>query len=131
MELGQLAPERKRTEETYRKFVRAGMRSESIWKDLRGQSILGEDDFVEKMKDHVMGKERIPEISKSQRFINRPMLGTIFTAEVLQNKGARNERILEAVERHGYTQKQIADHLLLHFASVSRIIRTKETMLNK
>ena len=129
--LGQLASERKSAEEIYRKFVRAGMRAESIWKDLRGQSILGDDDFVEGMKDHITGKEHIPEISKRQRFINRPILENIFTAEVLQNKGARDERIIEAVERYGYSQKQIADHLGLHFSSVSRIMRIKETMTRK
>ena len=129
--LGRLASERKSAEEIYRKFVRAGMRAESIWKDLRGQSILGDDDFVEGMKDHITGKEHIPEISKRQRFINRPILENIFTAEVLQNKGARDERIIEAVERYGYSQKQIADHLGLHFSSVSRIMRIKETMTRK
>ena len=129
--LGQLASERKTAEEIYRKFVRAGMRAESIWKELRGQSILGEDDFVEGMRDHVTGKEHIPEISKRQRFINRPILENIFTTGVLQSKGARDERIIEAVERYGYSQKQIADHLGLHFSSVSRIIRMKEIMSRK
>jgi len=130
--LGQLASEKKTAEVIYRKFVRAGMRAESIWKDLRGQSILGEDDFVEGMRDHITGKEHIPEISKRQRFINRPILENIFTTEVLQSKGARDERIIEAVERCGYSQKQIADHLGLHFSSVSRIMRMKkETMLRK
>lgn len=129
--LGQLASKRKMAEENYRKFVKAGMRLESIWKDLRGQSILGKDDFVEEMKDHLTGKEHIPEISKGQRFINRPILKNIFTAEVLQSKGARDERIIEAVKKYGYTQKQIADHLGLHFSSVSRIMRMKEIMSRK
>ncbi|OGP52063.1 MAG: addiction module toxin RelE [Deltaproteobacteria bacterium RBG_13_43_22] len=127
--LGQLASERKIAERIYREFVRAGIRAESIWKDLRGQSILGEDDFVVGMRSHIAGKEHIPEISKRQRFINRPILTKIFTTEVLQSKEARDERIIEAVERYGYSQKQIADHLGLHFASISRIIRKKETML--
>ena len=129
--LGQLASERKTAEEIYRKFVRAGIRAESIWKGLRGQSILGEDDFIEGMRNHITGKEHIPEISKRQRFLNRPTLTEIFTTEVLQSKATRDERIAEAVERYGYSQKQIADHLGLHFASISRIMRTKEAMLRK
>ena len=118
-------------EEIYLKVVRAGIRAESIWKGLKGQSILGEDDFVKGMRDHITGKEHIPEISKRQRFINRPILENIFTTKVLQSKGARDERIIKAVEKYGYSQKQIADHLGLHFASVSRIIRMKEAMLRK
>ena len=129
--LGQLASEREVAEEIYRKFVRAGIRAESIWKGLKGQSILGEDDFVKGMRDHITGKEHISQISKRQRFINRPILKNIFTIKVLQSKGARDERIIEAVEKYGYSQKQIADHLGLHFASVSRIIRMKEAMLRK
>jgi len=33
----------------------------------------------------------------------------------------------------GYTQKQVSEHLGLHFSSISRILRTqaKETMLKK
>jgi predicted XRE-type DNA-binding protein len=83
------------------------------------------------MKDHLTGKEHIPEISKGQRFINRPSLKNIFTAEVLQSKGASDERIIEAVKKYGYTQKQIADHLGLHFSSVSRIMRMKEIISRK
>lgn len=129
--LGQLASERKTAEEIYRKFVRAGIRAESIWKSLRGQCILGEDDFIEGMRNHIKGKEHIPEISKRQRFLNRLTLTEIFTTEVLQSKATRDERIAEAVERYGYSQKQIAVHLGLHFASISRIMRTKEVMLRK
>ena len=131
--LGQLAPEIMKAEGLYRKFVRAGIRTESIWKDLRAQSILGEDSFVKRLKDHLRGKAAIPEISKSQRFINRPPLEKIFTAEVIRKKEVRNERILKAVEKHGYTQKQVSEHLGLHFSSISRILRTqaKETMLKK
>lgn len=36
---------------------------------------------------------------------------------------------LMAVEKYGYTQKEIADHLGLHFASISHIMRIRATML--
>ncbi|MBA4395121.1 MAG: addiction module toxin RelE [Desulfobacca sp.] len=129
--LDQLASERKTAEDLYRKFVKAGIGAESIWRDLRGQSILGKDDFGERLQDHITGKEVIPEIPKKQRFLNRPTLETIFTPEVPQNKGIRDKRIHEAVEKYGYTQKQIADHLGLHFSSVSRILRRKDAMSRK
>ena len=129
--LGQFASERKTGEEAYRKFVREGFGGESNWKDLRGQSILGEPDYVESMSDHAKGKESIADIPKSQRFINRPTLENLFTEQAIQERGGRDERIFDAVQRHGYTQKEVADHLGLHFASVSRIMRTKGKMLIK
>jgi hypothetical protein len=129
--LGHLASERKTAQRAYRQFVRGGIRTESIWKDLRGQSLLGDLDFAEGLNDQVKGKEGIPEIPKSQRFLNRPGLENIFTEEAFRDKATRDERIFEAVVRHGYTQKQVADQLGLHFASVSRIMRIREIMLKK
>jgi putative transposase len=131
--LGQLANERKKPEGIYRQFVKAGIRSESIWKDLRGQSILGGDPFVKRLKDHLVGKEAIPEIPKAQRFMARPPLEKIFTSEVIRKKDLRNHGIWQAVERHGYTQKEVSDQLGLHFSSISRIIRKEpnEKMLKK
>jgi plasmid maintenance system antidote protein VapI len=36
-----------------------------------------------------------------------------------------NERIQEAVEKYGYTQREVADHLGIHLTSVSRIMRER------
>lgn len=125
--LGQFASTRKVAESAYRKFVRDGIRAEPIWKDLRAQSIIGEDDFVRGLINHLKGQENIPEIPKSQRFINRPSLESLFSKDVHLDKCARDKLIGEAVEKYGYTQKEVADHLGLHFASVSRIIRIRMT----
>lgn len=129
--LKQFASERKAAEIAYRKFVREGIRTESIWKKVRAQSVLGEDTFMESLADYIKGKREIPEISKSQRFINRPPLKDIFTADILGDKRKRNEKILEAVDGCGYTQREVADYLGLHFTSVSRIVREIERMLKK
>ncbi len=121
--LGQFASSRKTAEDAYLKFVRDGVGAEPVWKDIRAQSILGDDDFVEGLIDHVRGRENIPEIPKSQRFINGPALGTLFGREALEDKKGRDERIIKAVEGYGYTQREVADHLGLHFASISRIMK--------
>lgn len=42
-----------------------------------------------------------------------------------------NEEIEGAVERCGYTQREVADHLGMHFSSISRIMRQRERMLTK
>jgi len=77
------------------------------------------------------GRKQIPEIAKTQRFINKPPLREIFKLEVLRDKRKRNKSIGEAVFEHGYTQRDVADHLRIHFTSVSRILRAKGKMLIK
>ena len=114
--------------------MKGGIYADPIWKNVRVQSILGEDDFTKSLADYVTGRESIAEIPKSQRFINRPTLGSLFNEDKLRNRDDRDdrdERICEAVEKHGYKQKEVADHLGLHFASISRILKTRAAMLKK
>lgn len=119
----QFASERKAAGKAYREFVRGGIQADSIWKDLKAQSILGEADFIEGLVDHVKGRERIADIPKSQRFINRPLLSNILGTDVVKDKRTRDAKIFEAVQKHGYSQKEVADHLGLYYSSVSRIMK--------
>ena len=129
--LGQFGSERRGAEAGYRKFIRDGIRAESIWNSVRAQSVLGEGDFIESLSDYVKGRKQIPEIAKSQRFMNRPPLKDIFRSEVLGDIRKRDKSIGEAVFGHGYTQREVADHLRIHFTSISRILRAKDKMLTK
>ncbi|MBM4307618.1 MAG: transposase [Deltaproteobacteria bacterium] len=129
--LSQFDSERKIAEAGYRKFVREGIEAESIWNRMRGQSVLGEDEFIESLSDYVRGRRQIPEIAKSQRFMNKPPLGGIFRPEVLGDRQKRDKTIAKAVFEHGYTQREVADYLRIHFTSVSRILRAKDKMLRK
>ena len=123
--LHQFGGAREKAQGEYRKFVRAGMGDVFLWKDVKAQSILGTEDFVEGLIDYVRGHEDIAEISKSQRYLNRPGLEHLFSGRVLHDIEKRNERIKDAVEKYGYTQREVADHLGIHFSSVSRILRKK------
>ena len=129
--ISQFGSKRKMAEVGYRRFVRDGIGVESIWNSMRAQSALGEDDFIESLSDYVKGRKQIPEIAKSQRFMNKPPLGDIFRPEVLGDRRKRDKGIGRAVFEHGYTQREVADHLRIHFTSVSRILRAKEKMLRK
>lgn len=121
--LGQFSRRREEAEKKYRQFVQEGIGKETIWNEVKGQAILGEEAFVEKLIDYVREHKDVVEIPKSQRYINRPGLEKIFTDEVLQTREKRNQKIAEAVEKYGYTQREIADHLGLHFTSVSRLMK--------
>ena len=41
------------------------------------------------------------------------------------------QRRFKAVLVHGYNQREVADHLRIHFTSVSRILRAKDKVLTK
>ncbi len=119
--LSQFGSERKVAEASYRRFVRDGIGVESIWNSVRAQSVFGGDDFVESLGDYVKGKKQIPEIAKSQRFMNKPPLKDIFRSEVLGDRRKRDKSIGKAVLEHGYTQREVADFLNLHYATISRL----------
>ncbi len=58
----------------YRRFVRDGIDRPSIWEGVQAQVLLGEEDFVEKLKGYVKGTEDVAEIPRSQRYLSRPEL---------------------------------------------------------
>ena len=121
--LGQFGRKRRRAEKKYREFVEAGIGEGKLWEQLKGQCILGEEDFIETLLGYVKGQRDIKEIPKSQRYIKRPGLEEIFADKQMRNKADRTARIREAVETHGYSQKEVADYLGLHYSTISRLSR--------
>ena len=52
--------------------------------------LLGEDDFVDKMTEHIKKHKDIPEIPCSQRFANRSSLEKMFNETMLRNNKERD-----------------------------------------
>ncbi|GBE05247.1 MAG TPA: transposase [Nitrospirae bacterium] len=123
--LGQFGSKRRFAEKEYRAFVKEGIGRKTIKDDIKAQSILGEDDFVNTLKDYIKGYRDIAEIPKSQRYMDRPELNDIFTAEVITRRSWRDKKVVDAVNKYGYTQREIAVFLGMHFTSISRIMREK------
>ncbi len=123
--LNQFGSTRRIAEKAYRKFVEDGIKQESIWEAVRAQSILGEEEFTATLTDYLRGKKDIAELPKSQRYIDRPSLEKIFSKNILKDISKRNRKISEAVRRHGYRQREVADYLEMHFTSISRILRER------
>jgi len=103
----------------YRRFVREGIDRPSIWQELKAQVLLGEEGFVEKLKGYVKGYEEIREIPRSQRYLSRPKLKSLFEGKLSKSK--RDALIVRAVHRYGYSQREVADFLGLHYATLSRL----------
>lgn len=120
--LGQFDKQRERAKREYREFVMSGIGSESIWKGMKGQSLLGGENFVKKLIGYVKGQKEIKEIPRQQRLIGRPGLESLFNKRSVTTKHKRNVKIIESVEKYGYDQREIADYLGLHYSTISRLI---------
>jgi putative transposase len=123
--LGQFSGKRGKAEQEYRQFVSWGIGKPTIWTEVRGQSLLGEESFVDQLVDHLKKHRDIPEIPRSQRYTDRPSLEKLFNEKTAGNKKKRNKMISEAVEKYGYRQREVADHLGMYFTSISRIVNKK------
>jgi len=121
--LGQFGSKKKEAEGQYREFVEAGVGEETIWKKVKGQSILGEEEFIEGLIGYVKGQRGIQEVPKMQRYVNRPGLDGILTEKAMKKKSIRDKKIQEAVDEYGYSQKEIADHLGMHYSTISRLVK--------
>lgn len=119
--LEQFGETRRTAEKEYRGFVRSGIGEKTLWKKLKGQSILGDIDFVDRLIGYVKKSKDIIEIPRNQRYVDRPSLRGLF-----RDEGKRNIRIAEAVYEYGYSQREVADHLGIHYSTISRLLKTKE-----
>jgi putative transposase len=104
----------------YRAFVREGFDRGSPWEELRGQVLLGDEKFVEKFKDLLEDKKQIKEIPRRERYVSRPRLEKIFRGK--EAKDQRDLGVKSAHMSHGYTLKEIADYLGIHYTTVSKVI---------
>jgi hypothetical protein len=120
--LRQFGTKKEKAEQEYRQFVKRGIGKESIWVEIKGQVLLGEEGFVDGFIDHLRKHKDVLEIPKSQRYAARPGLEKIFKEGILRDRARRDRAIREAVERYRYTQRAVADPLGMHFTYVSRIL---------
>jgi REP element-mobilizing transposase RayT len=116
--------QKREAQKLYRKFIRAGVGLSSPWEELRGQILLGEADFVDTHKDLLHDKKTVKELPRNQRYVNRPRLSSLFGKS--GKKTQRDQAIYRAYLQHGYTMKSIADHLGIHYTTVSRVIKAQE-----
>lgn len=121
--LGQFGEKLRMARKRYMEFVKIGIEEESIWTKVRGQILFGNEDFIERFTDYLKGHEDIQEIPKIQRYISRPSLDSLFEERILsKNKHLRDKKIIKAVEEYGYSQKEIADYLGMHYSTISRYV---------
>jgi REP element-mobilizing transposase RayT len=122
--LMQFAKTRKVAQEKYKEFVIGGIGDTSPWEKLVGQVLLGDEDFIGRMKALLDDKDKIQEIPKAQRYSARPAIDKIL--KMVKKERATAESVYEAHVVYGYTLKEIALVLGLHYTTVSAMVRTAE-----
>lgn len=116
----------------YRQFVKDGMSaSESPWEKLAGQLILGTEAFIQQAKEMIGGREEISEIPRLQRHVGRPAVTDIFPPNTKIAMQDRNRLIRQAYGTHGYTLKEIAQALGVHYTTISKVINNGKTDISR
>jgi putative transposase len=113
--LEQFGKNRAKAQKQYRTFVREGLESRP-WEELKGQIYLGSEAFIER---HSPGNQELKEIPRVQLKAVKPSLERIFA-----KSGKR--AIVQAYREHGYRLQEIAAHLGVHYATVSRRLKQME-----
>jgi putative transposase len=115
--LSQFATNRSEAHEEYCDFVRDGYTKESPWKDLQGGIYLGSQTFCERFQR----AELLEEVPREQQRPVRPLLETVFVSA-----GTRSQQVLKAHREYGYSLKEIAKHIGVHYTTVSRWLHAAE-----
>jgi hypothetical protein len=76
--------------------------------------------FIQRIKSS--HPDNLTEIPRAQRFAERPPLSDLTSGLATAGKTVRNKAMHEAHVRYGYTLKEIADRLGIHYGTVSRIV---------
>ena len=108
------------TRARFLEFVREGKGAASPWEALRG-TLLGSDAFVERIGSRLQTVAEEREVTRCERFAWRQSLTELFPPEVVRDRNRRNERISELSRSRLYTQVEIAQHLGLHYSTVSKL----------
>ncbi|MEC4685034.1 MAG: helix-turn-helix transcriptional regulator [Nitrospirota bacterium] len=61
--------------------------------------------------------------TRGQRYASRPGLDVLFDEEIKGDRKKRKEKVQEAVERHGYSQKEVADYIGVHYSVISKLLK--------
>ena len=108
----------------YQAFILAGIGIESPWRHVKSQVLLGDEAFIGRLKPVLKQKEEYREIPKQQRYVSRPSLTEIFG--LWKAKANRNQAILQSFKKYGYTQKEIAAFLNVHYTTISHVLKRQD-----
>ena len=102
-------------------FVEAGIGApEGAVEQFSSKPVMSDGALTEQLVDQCHEAVSCTEFPRAQRFGSRPPLARLF--ENMASRADRNARAVAAVRDHGYTMKEVADFLGLHYITVSRAL---------
>jgi putative transposase len=123
--LAQFGADRTAAQRRYRRFVAEGVASPSPWADLQGQILLGSTTFVEGLRPRLTVTRQLHEVTRVQRYADRPALAALFRDSQGLTKAARDRLISTAHIDYGYSLAAIGRALGLHYTTVSKIVKAQ------
>lgn len=115
----------KTAQQDYARFVVDGINKAGPFVDIKEGVVLGFPQFIDWVRETHTPAEENKEVTRTERLVGRPTLEDLFSKEVLGDKQVRNEMMRLAHEKVGYSQREIADCVGLHYTWVSKIITQK------
>lgn len=110
----------------YQRYIAEDDGVVSPWEGLRGGLLLGDEAFVEHFREALDERRDRTEIPQNQRLLDRPPLEVLFAG--IDGKAARHRVAQQACVEWGYTLKEVADYLGVHYATVGRWVKQAENM---
>lgn len=121
--LRQFGPTPERARRRYSTFVYRGIGETGPWEHLRGQVLLGDESFAERLRQEMPAENLSPEVPRAQRHAVRPSLETLLGQVATANRAERDQAFTTAHVEHGYTLVEIARAAGVHYTTVSKAIR--------
>ena len=125
--LAQFAKRRQSAQQRYRTFVAEGKGQPGPWPDLQGGILLGGADFAARLRARIDGAELSDEVPRRQRRLAAPSLDNILVSAERASLRERNRLIVVAHLDYGYSLSEIADHLNLHYSTISKIVTASKS----
>ena len=118
--LSQFSAQRGAAVHAYREFVAAGRGLQSPMTNLRHQMVLGDDEFVKRLK--------VGQIVADRTEMSRPQRKGVALAlhEYRSGFDDRSEAMAHAYVDGAYTMAEIAEHFSVHYRTVSRAVQQFE-----
>lgn len=124
--LSQFGSTRSEAAAAYQQFVAGGLAADTPWRDLKAQVLLGGDAFVERLAPILKGREVLQEVPRTQRYAGRPRLDKLVSYHGRGPSAIHDRQAFRAHVHYGYTLKEIARFLGVHYATVSRAVHRAE-----
>lgn len=108
----------------FRRFVHAGLAASSPWEGLRQKIYLGDERFIERSQARMLeARHQDAEIPRTQRSEAPPTL-----ADVFARADDIGSAVISAYRSGQFTMRQIADHVGVHYSTISRLLARREML---